>query len=144
MPTSRRACRSSVTSSTPDPEDRLVGTTVCEAVFPGEPVAKQRPRTGKGGTYTPKKTRDAEEAIRWQLRERRVQPDADYLLGVHVRFYSGDGRRRDLDNLLKLLLDACNEFVWADDFQVTEIHAAVIRRADNPRTELVVVREERY
>lgn len=122
-----------------------MGSTVCETVIPGEPVAKQRPRVGRGGkTYTPRQTVEAEEAIRWHLRSKGVVADADHLLGLHVRFFSSDRRRRDLDNLVKLLLDACNAFVWADDFQVTEIHAAVIRGAEDPRTELVVVREGRY
>lgn len=43
---------------------------------------------------------------------------------VHVDFYPPDRRRRDLDNLLKAVLDAGTKCgVWRDDSQVIEIHA---------------------
>lgn len=117
---------------------------VCDLTLRGEPVAKGRPRTVGGRTYTPKATVAAEDAIRWQLRAAGVRPDADHLLAVWLRFRSSDARRRDLDNLCKCLLDSCNGFVWADDFQVVELHATVERRSVDPGTDLRVVRVGSY
>lgn len=117
---------------------------VCDLTLTGEPVAKGRPRTGRGRTYTPAATVAAEEAIRWQLRTAGLKPDVDHLLAVWLRFRSSTGRRVDIDNLQKLCLDACNGFVWADDFQVVEIHATVERRSSDPGTDLYVVRVAPY
>lgn len=113
--------------------------------IPGEPVSKARPRVvGTGSsrrTYTPVKTAAAENAIGWVLRAAGVnEPDREGAYKVEVAFYCGTWRHNDIDNLTKLVLDACNGVVWADDSQVYELHAYVIRGASDPHTGLTITR----
>jgi Holliday junction resolvase RusA-like endonuclease len=124
--------------------DSLVGLVVCNVHLDGEPVSKGRPRLGRGRTYTPTATVQAEDAIRWQLQQAHVRPDDDHTLAVRLRFHSTTGRGRDLDNLVKLVLDAANTFVWRDDVQVVELDAAVQRRSSIGNTHLLVTRVGRY
>ena len=111
-----------------------------------EPVAKGRPRLGRGGrTYTPEKTRKFEEAVSLSAiaRMRRqgakltagpvaveikfaFEPPASWpqwkkgqALGGHVR-HTG---RFDVDNGAKGVLDALNGIAWEDDAQVCELTA---------------------
>jgi Holliday junction resolvase RusA-like endonuclease len=104
----------------------------------GEPVAKGRPRMGKHGAYTPAKTRQAEEAIGWAVKQRypALQPITGEV-ALELEFYEGvrKGRPNDLDNFMKLVSDALNGIVWVDDKQVTKITTATLhRKAKNPRT----------
>ena len=124
--------------------DTLVDSILCELELQGEPTTKARPRVVKSGAYTPRRTAESEEAIRWQLLAAGCQPDADHLLRIELGFRSSTGQRRDLDNLVKLVLDACNGFVWRDDFQIVDLHATVERRSINPGTSIRVTRIGRY
>lgn len=119
---------------------------ICQVVVPGEPVPKGRPRKGQGRWYTPTQTSDAEDELRWGLRAAGVlgAPDADWTMAVSVRFYMGSGQRKDIDNLVKLVLDACNGFVWHDDVQVVALNATIERGAPEPRTWLQIARVDRY
>jgi len=59
---------------------------------------------------------------------------------VSLAFHLGTHRRRsDIDNLIKLVLDAGNKIIWDDDWLVTGFHR-VARTRDNldPCTELSV------
>jgi Holliday junction resolvase RusA-like endonuclease len=124
-------------------------------VIPVEPTAKGRPRVvrGKNGhsvTYTPDKTVNAEERIRWHLREHGVRPFAEKVaLTVSLTFWVQKPKtakktaqpvtRPDLDQYVKLVLDACNGFLWHDDSQVVEI----IARKDYGEPSIVLdVRED--
>jgi Holliday junction resolvase RusA-like endonuclease len=92
---------------------------------PGEPIAKGRPRFGKGHTYTPKKTVDAEKHIAqcFNVKYPRHKVLAVSDFEVTVNFYSATPRKMDLDNLVKTFLDALNGLIWDDDKQVCRIHA---------------------
>ena len=111
--------------------------------IPGTPVAKGRPRIGLGKAYTPGKTAAAEVALGWEFREVCREP-LDGPLNLAVSFYFEPPRRwrkarreaieaghvehhtgrPDLDNLLKLVLDAGNCILWHDDAQVSTIVAS--------------------
>lgn len=118
-----------------------VGLVVAQFTVGGEPVSKARARVGKHGTYTPEKTAAAEEKIGWEFR-RAVgphEPDAEHLYAVTAAFYSATRRRRDVDNMLKLVLDAMNKVAWKDDAQVVEIAARkAICVAGDARTEITL------
>lgn len=108
---------------------------------PGPPVPKARARTANGHTFTPKRTRDAEEALRAQFHEELADgyvPDPTAFYSVEIRFFMPTFRRSDVDNLCKLPLDAANKIVWPDDMQVVELHAYVTRGCAEPRTEIVI------
>lgn len=124
--------------------DELVGTSICDLTIEMEPVTKARARVAGGRTYTPDKTVVAEEEIRWMLRQAGVVPDADHQVAVDAVFRSRTRQRRDLDNFLKLLLDACNGFTWQDDVQVVEIHAVKETLSASPGIDLRVRRVGRH
>lgn len=59
------------------------------------------------------------------------------LLSIQITVYRPQ-KRGDLDNTLKVLLDAMNGVIWKDDSQIVEIH--LIRHEDkhHPRAEVIV------
>jgi Holliday junction resolvase RusA-like endonuclease len=112
----------------------------------GEPVSKARARFTKYGskvhTYTPEKTMQAERAVAWTYRQTvgaTGDPSSEETFGLLAQFYNGTQQRRDVDNMLKLLLDGLNGVAWADDMQVMEVSARkhYVSKAE-ARTEVVV------
>ena len=117
------------------------------AVFtvPGEPVSKERPRLGAGGrTYTPDKTKTAEEKIGWCFHAavKGWKVDADSTFGVDLIFWNSTRHRRDIDNMCKTVLDGLNGLCWKDDWQVTEIQAVKHVGALEPHTYIRIYRTE--
>lgn len=106
--------------------------------LPGQPQSKQRPRLGKGVIYTPNGTRQAERAIGLLFKSKFPghRPDKKNRFGIRILFQCGPqhGRRGDVDNMAKLVLDALNGVLWKDDSQVAEICAKVIKKVDHPST----------
>lgn len=106
------------------------------AVFsvPGEPVSKERPRVVNGRTYTPTKTTSAEEKVAWCFlaAAKGWKVDGDSKFGVDMTFWNKTRHRRDIDNLVKTVLDALNGVCWVDDHQVMEISASKHVESDEP------------
>ncbi len=130
-----------------------------------EPTAKGRPRTfvrpkkdGKGyfsGTYTPKETREAENDIKIDMRRQVIDlldestamfKDPKTPLFLQAIFYRARPKslakkaklpvsKPDLDNYTKLLTDALEKYVYANDSQITTMVIAK-RYGDPPRIEL--------
>jgi len=98
------------------PPERVVRFTV-----PGEPRSKQRPRVTSHGTFTPKETIVAERKVRHAWEALGEQMFENCVL-VDIEFYNGNKRRRDLDNMAKLVLDALNGSAYGDDYQVVELN----------------------
>lgn len=90
--------------------------------IPGEPIAKGRPRFGNGRTYTPKATLEAEEHVGWLMKATGAQVDASSRFHVGIVVKSKKAKA-DLDNILKLILDAGNGVIWNDDSQVVSFTA---------------------
>lgn len=113
------------------------------AVF-AVPVAqpKQRHRTGSGRTYTPEKTRAAEEAIGLKFREAargyEVDPIGRYRIRITV---AGANPLSDLDNHAKTVMDALNGVCWKSDHQVDELAVRRLPGLDK-RTVIAVYRIE--
>jgi len=60
-----------------------------------------------------------EEAIVQQVGYPRI----DWEMFVEVTLYPPDARRRDLDNYMKALLDACTQAkLWDDDSLINQLH----------------------
>lgn len=115
--------------------------SVLSFYVPGPPRGKQRPRHGKGHTYTPAATVAAEKEIAWEARRAMkglklfdgplsVDITALYALPASWSkkklkevFASGEWKtsKSDLDNIVKLLADALNGVVWQDDAQVVKL-----------------------
>jgi Holliday junction resolvase RusA-like endonuclease len=105
--------------------------------IPWPPTSKGRPKfvRATGVAYTPAPTRHAEAAIRDLLiaRGARLFP-RDVPLRVEVAFYVPRPRsaprrvvmpthRPDLDQYVKLLLDAATGILWEDDGQIVSVVA---------------------
>lgn len=102
---------------------RVEGVRTATVEVAGEPLSKARARTvvhgGRATTFTPARTRDAERDIgilfvaqnpRWRPAVGRV--------AVRITFEVESRRRRDIDNMAKLVLDALNGLAWVDDHQI--------------------------
>lgn len=123
----------------------------------GVPVAKGRPRFGRYGTYTPKKTQEYEEYVKmcWLAKYGSVQP-LQQSLEVNIAFYLPipksvnkkqraemlDGKikhtkKPDIDNLIKSVLDALNGIAYSDDSKIIKV-AAEKQYSEKPRTEIQI------
>lgn len=106
------------------------------------PKAKGRPRMGKFGVYTPKATRDSENAIAAEWRrihgaamwEKTAVTVCVFLSVPMPASWSKKKKalahlkpcvsRPDIDNTLKTVLDALNGIAYADDAQVFSVSAS--------------------
>lgn len=104
--------------------------------IPGEPCAKQRPRLGKGYTYTPEKTVNYETLVKqlyiMQSKERlegalRLTVEAFFSIPKSAsrknreKMLQGEIRptkRPDWDNIGKIVSDALNGLAYHDDSQI--------------------------
>lgn len=110
----------------------------------GVPVAKGRPRLGRYGTYTPKKTQEYEEYVKacWVSKYGAIQP-SEQPLEVYIVFYMPMGKswtkrkteeykgrlhtnKPDIDNLVKAVLDGLNGVAYKDDKQIGTL--SVVKR----------------
>lgn len=108
------------------------------------PKAKARPRHNKKGqVFTPKATTDEEKAIRaaWQQAELEtlegpVEVSLTYtpecsIITVQESPHDATTLRGDIDNYVKLTLDALNGTAWVDDKQVVRISAVKVNKIDS-------------
>ena len=79
-------------------------------------------------------------AVHAWTRRHDAQWRGDGVFHVQAKFYCKDRRRRDLDNLLKCVMDALQPGVYDDDSQVWAVSAERHIDRDKPRAELVVSR----
>lgn len=97
-----------------------------------DPVPKGRPRiTRSGHAYTPEKTREAERIVKGiAARSLRGLKPYDEPLSVELRFvmpkpkkpkFHVPASKPDLDNLVKLILDALNGIAWTDDARIVQL-----------------------
>ncbi len=125
-------------------------------IIPVEPRGKQRPRVvtrnGRVIAYTPGQTAMTEQLIRAYLSQDKTYFERDIPISLKVTFYLVRPKscpkkrilpvtRPDIDNLEKLVLDACNKFLWADDSQITTMMSR--KRYGEPRIELEVIQDEK-
>ena len=103
-----------------------------------EPVAKARAQTvanrGKVWSFTPKKTKDAEAALRLLLQPQITDSFPEHTpIKLTVCFYrtkpktAKDAmpvRKPDLDNYIKWVSDCLNGLAFPDDSQVTTVVAS--------------------
>jgi Holliday junction resolvase RusA-like endonuclease len=114
---------------------------------PGRPVPKARARQGRAGRggrhvfYTPQTTRGYEERVAWLAKRARTDLEnrmgqrwpLDQMYSLKADIYTMRGIRIDLDNVGKLLADACEGVLWINDRLV---YTFSLQRIDVPRPEL--------
>jgi Holliday junction resolvase RusA-like endonuclease len=120
-------------------------------ILEGTPVPKGRPRFGNGRAYTPKRTKDYENALKALIKEQKIEGPIEVLLNavfprpqrlMPKKYPDGlilHTKRPDLDNIIKAVLDALNKTLQ-DDAQVCTIHAYkyYAERNQNARTEVTI------
>lgn len=101
--------------------------------FQIDPVAKGRPRLGRGRTYTPQRTKDFENRIKSMAQQQYRNGPMKGALSVTVVFFIKKPAsvtrdyptvKPDLDNLEKSLFDALNGIAYEDDSQIIELSAS--------------------
>tara|TARA_R110002051_G_scaffold58024_1_gene107046 strand:+ start:12856 stop:13311 length:456 start_codon:yes stop_codon:yes gene_type:complete len=103
------------------------------------PTPKSRPRFVKTGrVFTDKKTMEAEKLIGIKCKAAKSGEIWRFPIQLSLRFhflppkaYRGKvpdwrPKKPDLDNLTKLVKDACNGVLWVDDAQVVRLDASKI------------------
>lgn len=116
--------------------------------IPGTPMAKARPRfarlKGKVCTFDPQSVE--KETLRWVLKSRYVGKDPIsgpirlrivFILSHKKKKEAYHTKKPDLDNLIKMPLDAGNGILWVDDKQIVSIDAIKIY-GEEPRTVLTI------
>ena len=126
---------------------------------PTEIVGKGRPRmdTRSRRTYTPAKTRRAEDSIRREWRNVHGEDMAAFADPVVVRvaytrplaksnpkYWAGrsDLGKPDADNVLKLVLDALNGLAFSDDAHIISLHIEKFPRSphgNQPHMDITVI-----
>lgn len=106
-------------------------------VIEGQPIAKNRPRFKKGGqVYDPSAA--AQEALAWKLKSLFTEERLLGNVAVGCVFYRKDRQRVDVDNLMKLFMDAATGVAWIDDSQVTAQMSVLEYDKERPRTVVVI------
>lgn len=132
--------------------------------YHGEAVGKGRPRVSRRGnyvhTYTPEKTRNFEEALRFEFMASNCEPmpvygrdvtlKAKVLIGVSIpKSYSkkkqalcrdrfiAPSKKPDIDNILKAIFDALNGYAYVDDVQIVRVYAEKVY-AEEPFVEVEI------
>jgi Holliday junction resolvase RusA-like endonuclease len=122
-------------------------SVVVRATHIGEPLGKHRPRFNKktGRVYTPNATKVHQDnlAAAATAAAGPFTADGEWAYGIRAVFYVQTYQRKDVDNLLKAVLDAMNRLVFKDDSQVKEVMGWSVLDTINPRTEFVVYRTDK-
>ncbi|WP_078345061.1 RusA family crossover junction endodeoxyribonuclease [Mycobacteroides chelonae] len=113
-------------------------------IVPGEPVSKARPRfgvrRGRIVTYSDPAMVAAERKVAAAYRAAALPgPPHSGEVMLRATFYCGTRRRKDLDNMIKLVSDALNGVAYEDDSQVVSIAATVHRGEPDPRSDVWII-----
>lgn len=86
-----------------------------------------------------KKYRDIKEAIAWEIRSGWKGEPLTEDVALNVIIFFGNNRANDIDNYLKIILDAAEGILFENDSQITELHVFKEYDKENPRVELSAV-----
>lgn len=128
----------------------------------GRPQGKGRPRLSKFGTYTPEKTKEYEELVKWTYKNKYniAEMPTDKPLRAEIKAYfnipKSLGRlekeqlkgkyyphKPDTDNIAKVILDSLNKLAYLDDNQVVDLKVEKWYTEDEERVE-VKIEEIKY
>lgn len=103
----------------------------CEIIIPGQPVRWERAGSNQKRRYTKANVIAHSEVVQraWMVAGRPRLPD-NTPLGISATFYRDRKPHAtpDIDNYLKLVLDALNGLAYRDDSQVTDLERIRKRR----------------
>lgn len=75
----------------------------------------------------------------YQIKQQWKDKPFSATVSVNIDVYFPKKNRRDLDNVLKAVLDSLTGFLWDDDSQIEQIIAARYYDKENPRVEVEVI-----
>lgn len=143
-------------------------SNVVKLTILGEPMGKQRPRysmyNGIVRTYTPQKTINYESLIAHEYNEKygKLMFERDRPLKIVVDAYFGlsksdygkkglnkSGREKlemryctkhlDVDNVVKVVMDALNSICYVDDKQIVCVEAYKVWTTETPKVEITIM-----
>lgn len=116
--------------------------------FPFPPVAKERARTTRFGTYTPARTKEFQNQVQRHARSLFKGLILDVPLNVHIEFHLPKPKRTkfgywpavrpDLDNYVKAILDSLNGIVWKDDALICHLICTKVYAPEFARTKVKI------
>ncbi len=125
--------------------------------IPGIPVSKGRPRVGKWGTYTPEKTVNYENLVKYCYMEQGQGRKLEGPLRMDVGFFfpipksyskkqveliKAQGmahiKKPDASNCLKSIEDGLNKLAYDDDSQIVELRLTKKYTLEEPRAEVTI------
>jgi crossover junction endodeoxyribonuclease RusA len=107
--------------------------------LPLPPTANLYWRVWRGRAVVSTEARAYKQAAALAAKAQGLRPIIDGEVAVVMRVFR-PARRGDLDNRLKVLLDALRGVAYRDDSQVSALHATQAEDAKNPRVEVEVSR----
>jgi crossover junction endodeoxyribonuclease RusA len=113
---------------------RAAGAGMMTFTLPFPVSANRYWRTFRNRVVKSDEARKYQDAAGWLAKAAGVQ-EIDGSVGLELRIYRPQ-RRGDLDNRIKVLLDAMQGILYADDGQVSEIHAYLDDDKHAPRVEV--------
>ena len=78
-------------------------------------------KNASGAIYTTPKVIEFKKMVKIELSKFKMK-SSNKPIKMIIVFSIKDKRRRDIDNMLKVLLDSMNKIVFEDDSQVIELH----------------------
>ena len=117
--------------------DKIIKTST-KFVIPGKPQGKARPRLSRHGTYTPNKTKEYEELVKYSYlqNDNRIRIDGSLSVTIYAYFElpkDTSKKKRaemlnkpythkpDADNIAKIILDGLNGVAYKDDSQISSL-----------------------
>jgi Holliday junction resolvase RusA-like endonuclease len=88
--------------------------------------------------YMTREGKALKEQYQWEAKSQWKGPPLTGDVGLHITFYFGTKRRRDLDNQNKLVLDALTGIAYEDDSQIADLHLLRAYDKGRPRVEIAI------
>jgi crossover junction endodeoxyribonuclease RusA len=96
-------------------------------------------RHAKGKTYINPKAKDYYNLIAWELLSHKAAIGLAIPLQVSLKLYPPDNRKRDMDNLIKILHDALTKGgLWQDDSLVRKLTVEWMDKVKGGKIEMSV------
>ena len=108
-------------------------------IFKGNPISTQHAYKNHGHIrYMTAEAKAKKEQYQWEAKTQFKKKPFENNVCVELKYYFSDNRKRDIDNVEKLVFDGCNEIVWKDDNLIKELHIYLLKDKENPRIEMTL------